>query len=71
MRVSDCIPDCVCVLQVLESCEGKRPEEVTIEVSHDVASTDTDSGMSGERAARDTSPHHFTIPHFPLTLPLS
>lgn len=33
--------------KVLESCEGKRPDEVTIEVSHDVASTDTDSGMSG------------------------
>lgn len=36
------------VPQVLESCDGKRPSEVTIEVSHDVASTDTDSGMSGE-----------------------
>nr|XP_053653510.1 uncharacterized protein LOC128703004 isoform X5 [Cherax quadricarinatus] len=33
--------------QVLESCEGGRPNEVTIEVSHDVTSTDTDSGMSG------------------------
>lgn len=33
--------------KVLESCEGGRPDEVTIEVSHDVTSTDTDSGMSG------------------------
>ncbi|KAG7169729.1 Myotilin-like, partial [Homarus americanus] len=33
--------------KVLESCEGGRPNEVTIEVSHDVTSTDTDSGMSG------------------------
>ncbi|XP_063610729.1 uncharacterized protein LOC134784558 [Penaeus indicus] len=33
--------------KVLESCEGERPDEVTIEVSHEVTSTDTDSGMSG------------------------
>ncbi|KAK7068821.1 hypothetical protein SK128_014902, partial [Halocaridina rubra] len=33
--------------KVLESCEGNRPGEVTIEVSHEVTSTDTDSGMSG------------------------
>ncbi|XP_069180550.1 uncharacterized protein [Procambarus clarkii] len=33
--------------KVLETCEEGRPDEVTIEVSHDVASTDTDSGMSG------------------------
>lgn len=33
---------------MLESCEGERPDEVTIEVSHEVTSTDTDSGMSGQ-----------------------
>ena len=46
---------CVCVFQVLESCDGKQPDEVTIEVSHDVASTDTDSGMSGE--------YRYRLPH--------